>query len=308
MSTRVSVIIPAYNYARYLPRCVDSVRRQTYAEWECIVVDDGSTDDTPGVCRQLAAADARVLFVRQENRGLSAARNAGIARAIGEYVQFLDADDMLEPYKLEAQVRYLDASPATDIVVGDAAYFSDDEAKDLRPWPVDRSIKDSPLATLVADNPFVVNAALIRHRLLDSVGLFDEALIAHEDWDLWLRCALAGCRFGVVSASGSRALVRQHAASMSAAREKMLKNAMLVRKRLAARLPQQLQALNAERLSEMQCAFGLELMRAGRLAEGWAFYREGLALARNKTVIALRLLYLLPGTWQLMRFARKRSQ
>lgn len=308
MSVRVSVIVPSYNYAGYLPLCVDSLLGQTYPHWECIIVDDGSTDDTPAVCGRLAAADARIIFARQQNRGLSAARNTGIKRASGELLQFLDADDLLEPQKLEIHVRRLDDLPLTDIVVGDAAYFRDDEPNSLQEWPVDALLEASPLAALVAENAFVVNAALVRRRLVDAVGLFDETLVAHEDWDFWLRCALAGCHFTVLSATGARALVRQHAANMSASREKMMRTAILVRKRLAARLPEDLRALNAEGLSQLQWTFGLELMRAGRAGEGWALFRQGMALSRNKPGVMLRLLSLLPGAPELMRLARKLRQ
>src|SRR5688500_7201655 len=100
---RVSVIVPAFNQARYLPETVDSVLRQSFKDFEVIIIDDGSTDDTPDVARSIL--DTRVQYARQANRGPSAARNAGLRHAVGEYIAFLDSDDILLPCHLETLVR-----------------------------------------------------------------------------------------------------------------------------------------------------------------------------------------------------------
>lgn len=109
---RLSVILPAYNAERYLDKAVDSVRDQTFEDWELILVDDGSRDATPVICDRRAAADGRVRVIHQENGGLSAARNAGMSAAQGEYLAFLDADDYLTPGAYEALFAALDASNA----------------------------------------------------------------------------------------------------------------------------------------------------------------------------------------------------
>lgn len=305
MPPRVSVIVPAYNYANYLGDCVRSLSEQSYQNWECIIVDDGSTDGTPDVCARLARDDARVRFLRQRNSGLSAARNAGIRVAIGEFLQFLDADDLLERDKLRAQVAWFDKIASCDIVVGNAAFFMDGVLEQLREWPVVPALQELPLSTLVEGNACVVNAALVRRRVIASVGYFDETLVAHEDWDFWLRCAISGAHFCVCSSGNDRALVRQHGCNMSSSRERMLRTAMLVRQRLGARLPEELQRENNERLSQMQRIYGMELLRSGRKREGWALYRAGLTLARNKPRALVRLLSLVPGASQLARFARR---
>src|SRR6266513_1317656 len=123
MSKVVSIIVPCFNYARYLKECMESLVKQSYQRWECIIVDDGSTDSTPEVCARLSRWESRVTFLRHNNRGLSAARNAGIRQARGEFVQLLDADDLLEPDKLKVQVEFLDAHPDIDIALGEAAFF-----------------------------------------------------------------------------------------------------------------------------------------------------------------------------------------
>src|SRR5207302_5302976 len=122
---RVSVIVPSYNYAHFLPQTLRNVQSQSCADWECIVVDDGSTDNTAECVQNFAKTDARIRYVRQPNRGLSAARNTGLRHCRGDYVQFLDADDWIESHKLEKQADYLDRNPRVDLVYGSMRYFPD---------------------------------------------------------------------------------------------------------------------------------------------------------------------------------------
>jgi glycosyltransferase involved in cell wall biosynthesis len=104
----VSVIIPCYNYGRYLGDALDSIAAQTYSHWECLVVDDGSTDNTSDVGMQYAEKDSRFSYIYQQNGGVSSARNTALNKAKGKYIQLLDADDMLEPDKLQLQVSLLE--------------------------------------------------------------------------------------------------------------------------------------------------------------------------------------------------------
>ena len=122
----VSVIVPTFNFGRFVGETIAAVQAQTWTNWECVIVDDGSTDDTPDLCRAAAASDARIKCVRQDNRGHAAAKNAGVARSVGQYVQFLDADDLLERDKLRGHVAVLEAEPDLDIVYGPVRYFADD--------------------------------------------------------------------------------------------------------------------------------------------------------------------------------------
>src|SRR3712207_907527 len=107
----VSVIVPTYNYGRFIGQMIDSLAAQTYARWECVIVDDGSTDDTGEVVVRRAAADGRLRYVRQENGGQPAALNTGLRNFTGDYLQILDADDMIEPRKLERQLAFLERHP-----------------------------------------------------------------------------------------------------------------------------------------------------------------------------------------------------
>src|SRR3989442_11796350 len=115
MERLVSVIVPSYNYGRFVGQALESLRAQTYPRWECIVVDDGSTDNTDAIVTAFAENDSRIKYIRQENQGLAAARNAGIVHSAGEYLQFLDADDLLESEKLERHVEFLEQHAEIDI-------------------------------------------------------------------------------------------------------------------------------------------------------------------------------------------------
>lgn len=228
----VSVIIPTQDYARYLPEALESVRTQTFGDWECIVVDDGSTDETPAVLSKSEAEDARIRSARQPRQGPSAARNRGLNLCQGRYVQFLDADDVLAAGKLERHVEALDQAPDIDIVYGPARYFDDDDpGRVLRDGlrdddvgslrPVSGNTSDV-LERLLDANIMTIVSPLVRRSVFDHVGTFDERLDRLEDWDLWLRCAVAGQRFLFIPSVDPVALIRVHAGSLSAVPAPML--------------------------------------------------------------------------------------
>jgi len=114
----VSIIVPVYNVAPYLEECLQSIARQSFGDFECIVVDDGSTDGSGEMCDSWAACDPRFRVLHQENRGLSAARNTGLDVASGEYVQFVDSDDWVEPNYTEALLRYAKRSGCPCVICG----------------------------------------------------------------------------------------------------------------------------------------------------------------------------------------------
>jgi GT2 family glycosyltransferase len=128
----VSVIIPTHNYAQYLPEALESVRAQSFTDWECIVVDDGSTDETAGVLERFTAQDARIRRVWQPQQGLAATRDRGLALTRGRYVQFLDSDDLLGSGKLSQHVEALDSAGDVDLVYGPTKYFDDGRKRPLR--------------------------------------------------------------------------------------------------------------------------------------------------------------------------------
>jgi hypothetical protein len=139
----------------------------------------------------------------------------------------------------------------------------------------------------------VVNAALFRRDLLVRVGFFDETLRVMEDWDFWLRCALSNCRFDYLSGNETLALVRGHRASLSRDRIRMLAAQIELRERLMARLPSPVAAANAQALAEARAWLGVETIKTGKLAAGWADYLKAVSSARDRASAARYFFYLL---------------
>ena len=183
----VSVITPAYNVAWCIARAVDSVLAQDFRAWELIVVNDGSTDGTRA---RLEGYGGAITVVNQDNRGMSAARNAGIRRARGTYVAFLDADDWWLPAKLSRQVDLMQNRPEVGFS-STTVRVEDGEGRLLNLWRCPNGSTEI-LATLFAQNAAIAggcSAVMVRRDLLDRVGLFDESLRGFEDPDLWMRLA-----------------------------------------------------------------------------------------------------------------------
>ncbi len=220
---RVSVVIPTYNYARYVPEAVDSVLAQSFEELEVIVVDDGSTDQTAEILR---AFGGQLRDIRQEHRGLSAARNTGIRAARGQYVAFLDSDDLWLPEKVSLQVARLDAEPEVGLVYGETLFFDDSTPATLTlhshfaPHPSGRI-----LSWLVRENVIPSPTPMVRRELFERVGLFDETLSACEDWDMWIRIARV-CEIAYVNRVLAKK--RQHQENMSLDSERLITNGLRV--------------------------------------------------------------------------------
>ena len=187
---KVSVIIPTYNCERYVLEAIESVSRQTFNHWELIIVDDGSTDNT---CETVKCylSEKRVRYIFQRNRGLATARNTGIRESSGEYIQFLDADDLIHAEKLEIQSQYFDLRKDVDVVFSDYSFFKDGKPEALIEPPA-RKLSGDIKTDMLRGNFVVVNSLLTKKEAIKSVGGFDETLAGAEDWDLWLRMLLSG--------------------------------------------------------------------------------------------------------------------
>ena len=183
----ISVIMPAWNAARYLAEAVASVRAQTFADWELLIVDDASTDDTAALCRRLAAGDARIRVVRNEtNLGAAAARNRALALARGTWIAFLDSDDRWQPEKLARQLALAEKTGAA-LVYTAYAMFTDDGR---------RMVYDVPArvdyAGLLRENVIGCSTVLLRRDALGDRRFTTE--FYHEDYVLWLELLRSGCR------------------------------------------------------------------------------------------------------------------
>jgi glycosyltransferase involved in cell wall biosynthesis len=182
-SPLVSVVIPNYNYARFLPAALDSVLGQTHRSLDVIVIDDGSTDDSAKV---LAGYNGRIRVLRQQNAGVSAARNAGILASRGEAIAFLDADDLWAADKIEAQLEHL-ADPQVGLVHCGIQYI--DAQGDSLGVDVEGAEGHILIAHALLRKKTVRtgSSALVRRDCFDKVGLFDTGLTTAADWDMWRR-------------------------------------------------------------------------------------------------------------------------
>jgi glycosyltransferase involved in cell wall biosynthesis len=182
---KVSVIIPAYNAMTYLPATLKSVLRQTFTDFEVLIVNDGSSDHILEWVSEIV--DPRVKLIFQENKGVSTARNTGITHAQGEYIAFLDADDLWESTKLEKQVRCLEENPAIGLV--HTWIILIDEQGKSSGRVISSNAEGNAWKQVVEHNPIQTSTVLVRRCCLETVGVFDQNLRSAEDWELWVRIA-----------------------------------------------------------------------------------------------------------------------
>ena len=211
--TKVSIIIPAYNSLSFLPRTLKSVFNQTFQDYEVIIVNDGSSDGIEQWAEQIT--DSRLKLISQENQGQSTARNTGITHAQGEYIAFLDSDDLWEPTKLEKQVQVLERNPGVGLVHTWVALIDEGNQFLGKVWRSD--LEENAWAKLIDGNTIACGSVpMVRRCCLETVGLFQRFPFACEDWDMWLR--IAACyQFKVIK----EILVYYRASSASLSRSKV---------------------------------------------------------------------------------------
>ncbi|OGG62130.1 hypothetical protein A3C19_00185 [Candidatus Kaiserbacteria bacterium RIFCSPHIGHO2_02_FULL_54_22] len=191
---KASIIIPAYNAARYVRAAVDSALAQTHPDIEIIVVDDGSTDDTRRILDPYAAA-RKIEYLQQENKGLSGARNAGIRRAKGEYIALLDADDIFMPDKMEKQIAHLERDLSCDVSYCDLYHFWDEEPEKSLKLDYKYYSGEEVLPNILRRSFIAPSTTLYRRRVFDRFGYFDEEIRQFaEDLEFWLRLTLGGAK------------------------------------------------------------------------------------------------------------------
>ncbi len=256
-----SIIIPAYNQARFLPASIESTLAQTYPRIEVIVVNDGSTDDTAQVLR---GYQGRVQVLTQQNAGLAAARNAGLRAAQGEYLLFLDSDDCIPAEKLERHIQLLEAHPEWALVY--SAWQQVNEDNSLTLGEMHPNVQGQALeALLLRRFFFFASSAVIRRSCLEKVGVFDENLRWGEDADLWLRLARAGYAFGYLDEPLLQ--YRVHQGSMTARVSPAQVDCWLsgLEKFFAdPHLPAELRALEAQAYSILRFETAGRYLRAGQ--------------------------------------------
>ncbi len=196
----VSVIVPCYNYGRFLGECLDSILAQTYTNWECIIVDDGSKDNTKEIAQMYEKKDKRIKYIYQENAGPNSARKNALSIAKGEYIQLLDADDFIEKEKLQTQIKIFEQNKDYHIVFSDVKLFYSDAQNTQKRFSDDTyeipriSSNDPTFGFRILENPFGICCALVKKELF-----FENVLVTNikfnEDWDFWLKCFLSNKKF-----------------------------------------------------------------------------------------------------------------
>lgn len=286
MNDLVSVITPSFNYGRYIEQALFSVQNQSHTNWECIIIDDGSTDDTRERVRAWEKSDPRFRYIYQDNRGVSAARNNGLRQCKGQFIQFLDADDLIENLKLEKQVGFLATRYEIDIAYGSAKSFESEDFYDAGSLKNYAQIEWVPrisggsrdaLRSLMRST-FPTHCALLRRTVIDDIGFFDEGKRYCEDWSYWIRCAAKGKRFEYSDFEGATSYYRSHLASACANRSLNISGQRQMRREIDRMIEDpEIRALNRSLSASLEGYDGIRKMEDGKRFDGMrAFLRAGL--------------------------------
>lgn len=255
---QISIIMPAFNAAGTIRESIESALHQTCRDFELLVTDDGSSDDTLKIADSIG--DSRVKVIRCSHAGAAAARNHGIARARGEFICFLDADDLWAPTKLERQLDALRASPESALAYGWSDLVNQQGGLLFRGGHV--SVSGS-----VRDKLFVYNFIecgsnpMVRRIALDAVGWFDEKLIGGEDWDLWQRIA---ARYPFVGIPETLVYYRMSEPSLSANVEQQAKDCLAIAHRMFAALPEEQRVGESRTVARLYRYLALRTVFAGQ--------------------------------------------
>lgn len=229
----VSVIVPCYNQAQYLEEALQSVLDQTYSHWECIIVNDGSPDDTDKVAQEWLSKDARFKYIQKENGGLSSARNAGIDVAVGEWIQFLDCDDFLHIEKFERSLELV-KEDVPSIVISNFNMFKVEKRVNIfRPGycVLKQELLNYWSFLMKWDVEFNVpiHCGLFHKSAFETIR-FNQQLKAKEDWLFWIQVAKQIDKF--IFLNYDLAYYRTHVSSMTKDKTHMIENTLLVFKEI----------------------------------------------------------------------------
>ena len=174
---KVTIITPCFNREKFIAETLDCIQKIHYSNWECIVVDDGSTDNSGKIIQEFVQKDSRFKYFYHTNCGISNTKNTAVANSDGKYIFPLDSDDLISPYYIAEAVEIMENNPNVKVVYTDGAYFGDKKRK----W----HLNDYTFNDLLISN-CIPNSALFRRIDFDKCGGYDPALVINEDWDLWI--------------------------------------------------------------------------------------------------------------------------
>ena len=312
-SPTYSIIIPSYNYGHYLVECIGSLKAQTFSDWECWIIDDGSTDDTANIAAKLTQEDTRIKYHYQENAGLSAARNRGISLSNGRYIQFLDTDDLLEKDKLQYFAEIFEEQPAIDLLYAEGRLFIENDLSKLylnytdleqEPWTLQISGKGEQIAAeFLKFNRFLVNMPIVKaeiakkllfdvqHSHSDDSKLVKEVfekvsmrfIQGNDDWDFWMRIALDGATFYKAPfKENTYSLLRLHGGSMSTKQAAMLCSQLMMRIKWNKLMPAgPLKTKNQLMLQQNRLVYGIYLKQESQFKLGQRFIWSAMVAAKS---------------------------
>ena len=302
--SRVAIIIPTYNRADLIAETIESALAQTYKDIEIIVVDDGSTDNTRDVVESFGS---RVRYLWQPSSGRPAApRNLGARSTSAEFLAFVDSDDLLLPRKTATQLRYLEEHPECDLVFGDCAYmeFDGSEIPGSTTFTEKQWNGDASLRQLLHRNVITVVAPLVRRAAFERAGGFDPTM-HHEDYDLWLRMAVAGT---IAGTNDIVARVRLGKCRRSTDRVAMVRGDVQLFERFQSRFPELMQRYGdivRRRLTFAYLFIGIALQDEGQRHDALKAFRAALKYDQFNRTAYLRLALLLMSKDQILSLKRR---
>lgn len=219
----VSVVIPIYNSQQYIEQTLLSVFNQTYQNYEVIIVDDGSTDKSLELINSLSIEKNNIKIINQKNSGPAAARNKGVQKATGEWIAFLDADDLWLPNKLELQINNIENNPTIDLIYCGCISFSENIETKHPIWMKGFTSGKEMLISLFSSCGITNSSVMVKREIITKAGLFNEAEIQRgtEDYSMWLNLANLNCNF--YSMENYLVKYRLHPMGIHYNRPKMLK-------------------------------------------------------------------------------------
>jgi glycosyltransferase involved in cell wall biosynthesis len=282
MKPKVSVIIPTYNRAHYIQKALDSVMAQTYQDFEVIVIDDGSTDNTREVVKQYGE---KVRYFYQENTGIPGARNAGIRNSAGDYIAFLDSDDYWVKEKLERQMALFSEHPEYGMVASCCASIEQDGSfrEKNRPGKSGWILED-----IFQKNFIRTSSAIVKRECLEKIGLFDEELQQCQEYDLWMHIAVY-YPIGFINESLSVYVDNPHGISTESLTGRLFRLKALEKEYLRKRIPEK---MYKKRIAAMCLHIGRHYVKKGENQKGETYLKRALAL---NPLNAKNLFYLVWG-------------
>jgi glycosyltransferase involved in cell wall biosynthesis len=288
----ITVLLAVYNGQQYLRAAIDSVLAQTFADFEFLIVDDGSTDNTLAILQEYARADPRIRLVTRPNKGLTNTLNEGIALATGEFLARMDADDLCLPKRFELQLQYMRQHPEC-VLIGSRVELMDPQGLPIRQMCLEQTHDEIDAAHLNRGWPVVHPAAMIRLSALKQIGGYRDEFNTLEDLDLFLRLAEVG---RLANLPEILLRYRQHFASVTHSREQKqneIRQAIYdqtrARRGLPADNPPPLQRTSPRKRHEQHRAWGWAALKAGNVHT-----------ARKHAWISFRLDPFSPDSWRLL--------